>query len=136
MAIDPKTLKEKLPTDLGKLIDMAYRQRDARLKMEREAAELKASEDEMKAEIAARLRSGKLESAKGKEGVASFRRSVVANIVDEEAFLAWARKPANRDVLKVGVVLEAWRARRGDGIAVPGTEPFAKEDLTLSKAGA
>jgi hypothetical protein len=124
------------PADnLGAMIDRAWTYRAARLEAQRDVDRLKEKEDEMHAEIGAALRKAKLQGGKGVLASAGFRRTQVAQVVDEEAFLAWGKLKANRDCLKAGVVGEAWRLRLAEGVEVPGVEAFLKETVVLSKAG-
>ena len=121
--------------DLGELIDSVWEMRQKRLTAQREVDKLEEEEKTARAEIGVLLRVGKLEGGKGKLATAAFRRTTVAQVVDEEAFLKWAMKKANRDCLKVGVIGEAWRLRLAEGDAAPGVDKFTKEEVVLSKAG-
>jgi hypothetical protein len=119
---------------LGAMIDEAWTLREKRLTLTREADAIEAREKELKATIEGTLRDMKLDGAKGHQAVAAIKRTLVAQITDEDAYLKWASLKANRDCLKVGVVGEAYRERIAAKVKVPGVEPFTKEDLSLTKA--
>ena len=121
--------------DLGKLIDTTWELRAKRLAAQRAVDAMEAEEKALNEQIGEALRKAKLDGGKGKAATAAFRRTQVAQVVDEDALLAWGKLKANRDVIKVGVVGEAWRARLADGVKVPGVETFLKEQVVLTKAG-
>lgn len=122
--------------DLGKLIDQTWELRAKRLAAQRAVDAMEEEEKALNEQIGEALRASKLDGAKGKAATAAFRRTQVAQVVDEDALLAWGKLKANRDVIKVGVVGEAWRARLADGVKVPGVEAFLKEQVVLTKVKA
>jgi hypothetical protein len=94
---------------------------------------LKARNDELRKAILAELKATDTEIVETPRATAKLRRTTVAQIDDEPAFLEWALLDGNRDMLKVGVVGDAWRARRTSGVEVPGVTSFTREDLYLVK---
>jgi hypothetical protein len=128
-------MKTKTGTDLGAMIDNVWEMRQRRLAAQREVDRLKEAEEDAHALIGEALRKAKLQGGKGELATAAFRRTQVAQVVDEEAFMAWGKLKANRDCLKATVVAQAWRLRLAEGIEVPGVEPFLKETVVLTKAG-
>jgi hypothetical protein len=122
-------------TDLGAMIDSVWEMREKRLAAQRDVDRLAESEQEARALIGEMLRKAKLQGGKGKLATAAFRRTQVAQVTDEDAFIAWGKLKANRDCLKAGVVGKAWRLRVAAGETVPGVEAFLKEEVTLAKAG-
>ena len=96
-------------------------------------AKLDAEREELRAKIAAALPPG-TGAVKAGNAQAQMRYSVVPQIANEAAFLKWALLKANRDVLKVGVVADAYKARVTAGVKVPGIEPFNRSTLYITKA--
>lgn len=118
---------------LAGLIDEVHTLRAKRLKAEKRIAEQKAEEDALRARIAEAFREADLNEFQGDTGRCYFKRTVVGTVVDEKAFLAWA-KGKNANVLKVGVNGDEYRARLAAGVEVPGVEQFIREDLTIGEA--
>jgi hypothetical protein len=75
-----------------------------------------------------------LNGARGFGLAVSIVKSDVPKIADETAFLKFALKPANSDLLKVGVSSPAWRERLADGKTVPGVSTFTAVSLRVSAA--
>lgn len=112
-------------------VDHLYALRTERLAAQHAVDLLEEREKAIRANIENLLRDAKLDGHAGKHARAYFQRIQVPQLVDDEVFLKWASRKANRDVLKVGVNNEAWRARLADGVTVPGTEAFLKETLAV-----
>lgn len=129
-------MKKKTVCDLGALIDEYYAARELRLELDRKSKKMAEDEAGLKKALMQALHEAKLEGAKGQLATAAFRRTIVAQVTDEDALLEWGKKKANRHAIKVSVVGEAFRAIIAEGQAVPGVEGFTKEDISLSKAGA
>jgi hypothetical protein len=117
---------------LADLIDNYAAARDLRLKAQHAVDDMAEKEGTLKSRVMDALRAEKLDGAKGKKATVAFRRSIVAQLVDEAKFLKWANTAGNLDCLKIGVVGEAYRARLTAGVKVPGVESFTKEDLSVT----
>jgi len=118
---------------LSKLIDKLWTARSERLAAMKAIERMKSAEEDIRREIIDALHAASLTSASGKAGAVALKRSQVAQIVDEDALLKWGSRKANRDVIRIAVINEAWRLRAADGIEVPGVQGFTKEELKLSK---
>lgn len=116
---------------LAQAVDELHARRVERLAAQKAVDALEDQEKEIRTNVEGLLRQLKLDSAQGQRAQAYFTRIQVPQLVDDEAFFEWARKKANRDVMKVGVNNEAWRLRLADGVKVPGTESFLKETLQV-----
>ena len=119
---------------LATLIDDLILTREQRLMAQRTVDGMKEQEDALKADVVKELHKQKLDGAKGGNGMVSFKRLNVPQLVDEAKFLKWALKDENRDCMKVAVFAEGWRARLTAGVKVPGVDTFIKEDLTVTPA--
>lgn len=116
---------------LARAVDELHTKRTARLALQKQVDDMEAAEKDIKANVEGLLRELKLDGAHGEKAQVYFTRLQVPQLTDEEAFFAWGRLKANRDVMKVGVNNEAWRLRIADGVTVPGTESFLKETLQV-----
>lgn len=112
-------------------VDYLYAVRTERLAAQHAVDLLEEREKTIRANIEKLLRDAKLDGYAGEHARAYFQRLQVPQLTDDEAFLKWASQKKNRDVLKVGINNEAWRARLADGVKVPGTEAFLKETLAV-----
>lgn len=61
--------------------------------------------------------------------------ATVPSLKDLDAFLAFATKKANWDLLAGSVNSRAWTARNQDGKPVPGVEPFNRVSLRVTRVG-
>ncbi len=118
---------------LAEKIDALYTLRANRLVGEKRIKELKTAEDDLHLEVMALVRNTPDSFATGRIGKAKINVTVVPQITDAEAFFAWGRKKANRDVMNVSVALDPWRAFRAEGINADGVEAFTKETLSVTK---
>lgn len=116
-----------MKSNLATLIDRA-------LEVSEQMAALKQEDAQLRQEIFRAMKASSAEVTETAKASAQIRRSTVAQIDDEQAFFDWAKLKANRDVLKVGVVGDAWRARLQSNVKVPGVSPFTRETLYVIKA--
>lgn len=119
--------------ELGKEIDKLYVMRAKRLAVERKADEMKEQEKALAETIQKALLDSKSEGTKGKAANFAITRSEVPTLVDFDAFWEWAKKKSNRDVMRVSVVTDAWRARHLEGKEAPGVKAFTKVGYSLTK---
>ena len=118
--------------EMTRLLNEANKVRQQRLQMQRDTDDLKEREDRLTEKLTLLLRAEKLESFGTKQANVSLRRTIVPSLVDEAALMKWCAKPGNEDVLKVGVVAAAWKARVASGIKVPGVDVFTRESVTVT----
>ena len=118
--------------EMTRLLNEANKVRQQRLQMQRDVEDLKEREDLLTGKLVVLMREEKVESFGTKQANASVRRTIVPSLVDEAALMKWCAKPGNEDVLKVGVVAAAWKARVASGIKVPGVDVFTRESVTVT----
>lgn len=122
----------KVPKELGAAIDLLFKIREGRRKMQQEVDAVKAQENEIENIIFERFGKSDLEGARGKLAQCSIKRSEVANIDDWEAFEKYVKKTGELDLFQRRISLEAIRERWSDGRAVPGVAKFTKISLSLT----
>jgi hypothetical protein len=120
--------------DLGQQIDDLYALRAKRLELEKTLTELKSNEAELKAMLIEALKEGGLEGAKGQTATASLQYKVTPNVTDWEAVYAFIQSQGMFELLHKRITTTLWTALRDDGVTVPGTEPIALVDLSLTKS--
>ena len=94
---------------------------------------MKTEEAKLESFIFKQLGTLALMRGSGKIANASISKLVVPNISDKVEFFKFACRKANIDLLTFGVSSEAWRQRHDDGKKVPGTKPFTKVSLSVTK---
>ena len=119
--------------DIGQKIDTLYQLRAQRLEIEKQVNELKAREATAKQEIIDTLKSLSLEGAKGAAATAAITYKVKPNVTDWDAVYTYIRENNMFALLHKAITASLWTALRDDGIVVPGTEPMALADLSLTK---
>ena len=119
---------------IGNMIDELYELRAQRLVFEKEVDELKARETATKEEILALLKASGLEGAKGAIATASIQYKIKPNITDWDAVYTYIRENDMFALLQKRLTVTLWSALQEDGILVPGTEPMALTDLSLTKS--
>lgn len=117
---------------LTDLIDSCWATRQKRMALAKEVEALEKNEKLMRDDIGMMLRAAKLDNAQGAVATGFVKRTSVATIIDEDKFLKWGALKANRDVLRVGVVTEGWRARLISGVKVPGVDTYLREDIVVT----
>jgi hypothetical protein len=116
------------------MIDSLYNLRAQRLAIEKQVEELKARETATKEEILFLLKESGLEGAKGEVATASIQYKIKANVTDWDAVYAYIRDNDMFALLQKRLTTTLWAALQEDGILVPGTEPMALTDLSLTKS--
>lgn len=127
----------KFPATLGACVDELYKQRQARLILERDVEQLKERERLYKEHIIALLTKQKLEGGKGKVATAAiqWRRTLVLS--DWQKFWAWARKDPLGVYVHKRIAVEAAKEWMDEvKKPVPGVDPMDVVDLSLTKVGA
>jgi hypothetical protein len=119
---------------IGTMIDSLYELRAQRLAIEKQVEELKARETATKEEILSILKESGLEGAKGEVATASIQYKIKANVTDWDAVYAYIRDNDMFALLQKRLTTTLWAALQEDGILVPGTEPMALTDLSLTKS--
>ena len=119
--------------DIGQKIDALYQLRAQRLEIEKQVNELKAHEAAAKQEIIDTLKSLSLEGAKGTAATAAITYKVKPNVTDWDAFYAYIKRENMFELLHKAVTVSLWTSLKDDGTIVPGTEPVALVDLSLTK---
>jgi hypothetical protein len=119
---------------IGTMIDSLYDLRAQRLAIEKQVEELKARETATKEEILFLLKESGLEGAKGEVATASIQYKIKANVTDWDAVYAYIRDNDMFALLQKRLTTTLWAALQEDGILVPGTEPMALTDLSLTKS--
>lgn len=125
----------KLPKTPGAVADALYKQRAARLAVEKQAEALKAGETALKAHLFKLLPKMEATSISGKIATVSLERHVVPNLKDFDKLIAYCIKKKSWDLLKRSVNTKAWRERNDAKVVVPGVEPFVDWKVHCSKAG-
>ena len=118
---------------IGNMIDQLYDLRAQRLAIEKQVEALKSREAETKQEIIDTLKSLSLEGAKGDVATASITYKIKPNVADWNAVYSFIREKDMFALLQKRITASLWDALREDGILVPGTEPMALVDLSLTK---
>lgn len=119
---------------IGNMIDSLYDLRAQRLAIEKQVEELKARETATKQEIIDLLKASSLEGAKGEVATASIQYKIKPNVTDWDAVYAYIRDNDMLALLQKRLTTTLWAALQEDGILVPGTEPMALTDLSLTKS--
>jgi hypothetical protein len=119
---------------IGTMIDSLYDLRAQRLAIEKQVEELKARETATKEEILFILKESGLEGAKGEVATASIQYKIKANVTDWDAVYSYIRDNDMFALLQKRLTTTLWAALQEDGILVPGTEPMALTDLSLTKS--
>jgi hypothetical protein len=127
-------MTDQLP--IGEVIDSLYEQRTLRLDLERQVADMKKTENELKQQIISRLDELQLASGRGAGATATITHKTTANVTDWPALYQYIKDNNMFELLHRRLTTTLWAAIEDTGEHVPGTEPFVVVDLSLTKAGA
>lgn len=123
----------KYPKAIGTCIDKLYTMRAERLAAQKVVDKMKKDEQDLEDHILKQFGKSELNGAKGSVATAAVKTIRTVNLTDWDQFVAWVAKTKAWDCLRrqpsVTAVKERWEA----GDQVPGTEPFDKIDLSLTK---
>lgn len=120
--------------ELGTMIDQLYQMREQRLAIDKQIAELKSAEAAMKQIIIDTLKADGLEGAKGGVATAAIQYKVKPHVTDWDKVYAFVREQDMFALLYKQITPTLWAALREDGVEVPGIEPMALTDLSLTKS--
>lgn len=123
-------VKLKMPTTLGATIDLLWSLREERNAAEVVVNEIKKKEAAVEAHLMNNFDKSGLDGAKGKYGLATLKRSTVADVTDWPAFYVYIQKNKAWDLLQKRPAITAIRERWDAKKVIPGIQP--KEIITLS----
>jgi len=125
--------KLKMPTTLGATIDLLWSLREARKTAEAGVNEIKEKEAAVEAHLMNNFDKSGLDGAKGKYGLATLKRSTVADVTDWPAFYGYIQKNKAWELLQKRPAITAIRERWDANKAIPGVEPKEVVQLSLTK---
>lgn len=124
--------KSKSAVTLGAMIDQSYDLREQRRKLAAEDKMIKANLDELESKIIAKLDAEGTDRGASKTASVSISESEEPNVIDWDAFCAFAKRTGNMHLFQRRVSAPAWRELRSLKKAeVPGLEVFKKRSLNL-----
>lgn len=124
------TKKLKMPTTIGATIDLLWSLREARKSAEAAVNEIKEKEAAVEAHLMNNFDRSGLDGAKGKYGLATLKKSTVADVDDWPTFYSYIQRNKAWDLLQKRPAITAIRERWDAGKVIPGVSP--KEVITLS----
>lgn len=125
----------KFPATMGACIDLAYRLRQERLRLEADASKKKGDEAKLKEHMLQRFRKQDLDGARGRVGTASIGKLTVAQVEDWDKLHEYIRRTREWDLLKRSVNDAAYRERLEAHKKVPGVVPFVVTKIHINKRG-
>jgi hypothetical protein len=129
--------KTKMPKTLGECIDLAYAARAERLAYQKyhedKIAEMKARENEIEEYILARFAKQDIEGARGSTATATVSRMTVPQVTDWTKVHDYIVEHEAWDLMEKRMARLAYRDRLEAGEVIPGTEPFVKVQLSLTR---
>lgn len=125
--------KLKMPTTLGATIDLLWSLREERKSAEVIVNEIKEREAAVEAHLMNNFDKSGLDGAKGKYGLATLKRSTVADVTDWPAFYAYIQKNKAWELLQKRPAITAIRERWDANKVIPGLEPKEVIQLSLTK---
>lgn len=125
--------KLKMPTTLGATIDLLWSLREERKSAEVIVNEIKEKEAAVEAHLMNNFDKSGLDGAKGKYGLATLKRSTVADVTDWPAFYAYIQKNKAWELLQKRPAITAIRERWDANKVIPGLEPKEVIQLSLTK---
>jgi hypothetical protein len=118
---------------LGEKIDALYELRARRLAFERDIKVLKEQEAVLTDEIQTLLSEANIDGAKGKIATAARTMSIVPNVIDWDPIYEFVYAEKMASIFQKRLTTSLWTALHEDGILVPGTQPFNRVALSLTK---
>ncbi len=125
--------KLKMPTTLGATIDLLWSLREERKSAEVIVNEIKEKEAAVEAHLMNNFDKSGLDGAKGKYGLATLKRSTVADVTDWPAFYAYIQKNKAWELLQKRPAITAIRERWDANKVIPGLEPKEVVQLSVTK---
>lgn len=124
-----KPAKRALP--LGSMIDSLWQLREDKRKSEAATKLIEKDIEAAETELLERLDKEGMDKATGKLGTISVGEALVGTIEDWDAFVAFAAKSKNFQLIQRRISDVAYRELLGMGKPVPGIKPFTKRKLNL-----
>ena len=125
----------KWPKTIGACIDLAYKLREERQEIAKQAEEVSKKENELKDYVLNTFKKDDIEGAKGKLATAGINRRTVAQVKDWPKLYKYIVKHGAFELLQRRVNDGAYRERLEANEVVPGVEPFQVVTLSLTKKG-
>lgn len=122
------------PKSLGAMIDELRDLKDRKREIDQESKAIKADIDELEMQLMAALDAQGTTIAKNGRSRVSISEQVVPTITDRDAVNEYVKANDAFYLFQNSVVSSAWRELYQSGETVPGTEPFTKRSLSLTKA--
>ena len=122
-------------SNIGTIIDELYKTRQTRLILEREAADLKATESALSKELVNLLSENDLQAGRGQVASFSYKKIEVPNISNWTEVYGFVHARNDFSLLQKRLSEPVWKEYREDGILIPGTEIFETVKTSLTKAG-
>lgn len=118
---------------LGKLADLLYLARADRLKLEKQAEDMKSDESRIKDHIIKTFTKDQITKVAGTIATLSFGKKVVPQVQDWDTLWAYVAKTKSFDLIQkrpsVTACQERWNLRK----AIPGVEQFTLIDISCTK---
>lgn len=115
----------------GQDIDELFELREKKRKLEASIKDLEGQAALIEERLMEGMNASGLDKMTGRKASVSISETVVANVEDWDAFLAWIYKNKAGHLLQRRVSDPAWREMVEIKKAVPGTQPFTKKRLNL-----
>lgn len=128
-------VKLRLVGTIGAMTDQLVDLREQKRGLEEQIKEIEAKYTAVEEQLMTKLEAEGTDKGAGKKGSVSVSTTVVANVLDWDAFWAWIVKTKNTQVIQRRVSDAAWRElAEQKGIAPPGTQAFNKKRLNVRTA--
>jgi hypothetical protein len=125
----------KIPKSLAQCADLLYTTKEQRLKLQREQLEpLKKTESALKLHLIENLPLSNAKGVTGSVANATIKKESTWRVEDEAAFLKFAKRKGNEDLLKTVPNKEAIEERWEQGKKIPGVVEFEFKKVSLTKA--
>lgn len=121
------------PADLGLLADLYWEIREQRLALDKQSAELKQREDDLKTTITIGLQTYKLTAIGGQKVRLTLVRKEEPSCADWQSFYSYVKETGEFDLLYRRINPAAVKLRLADGQQVPGIEWIPVFQLSKSK---
>lgn len=133
--VSVKVNKRKLviPKTLAGAADALYETKKQRLAAQNDIKPLAEFETALKEHLIQNLPKSDANGAIGKVAKAQVVKKDIPRVEDEKAFLKFAKKPGNEDLLKIVPNMEAIQARWDAKKAVPGVKSFTVVTISSTK---
>ncbi len=116
---------------VGEMIDTLYTLKQERSKIQKQADEIKAKENEIRLKIIDDLQNNNLRGAKGSLASVTIGEKIYPNIVSKEDFFGWAVENNRFDLITKHINQAAFRAMlENEGEIPPGTDVHTEINIT------